>query len=73
MHLRSLLPYLLLFAGISGYLFFRMQPGSRAPRRPMDEARWHERGRASRRLRIRGSWDELGHRDKRERGKGAPD
>jgi hypothetical protein len=69
MNLRSILPYLLLFAAISGYLFFRMQTASRTPRRPMRDARRHERGRASHRLRIRGSWDELGRRDKRRREK----
>jgi hypothetical protein len=69
MSLRSILPYLLLFAAISGYLYFRMQTVTRTPRRRMGDFRWHERGRASRRLRIRGSWDELGRRDKREREK----
>ena len=71
MSFRSILPYLLLFAAISGYLFLRMQTASRTPRRPVRDARWHERSRGSRRLRIRGSWDELGRRDKRRRERGA--
>jgi hypothetical protein len=72
MGLRGILPYLLLFAAISGYLYLRMGTVTRTPRRPMGDPRWHERGRASRRLRIHRSWDELGSGEGRDREKGRP-
>jgi hypothetical protein len=67
--LRGILPYLLLFAAVSGYLYFRMGTVTRTPRRRVGSSRWHERGRASRRLRIQRDWDELGSGGRRDREK----
>jgi hypothetical protein len=61
MSLRGIVPYLLIFVGLAGYLFFRIQTAMKAPRRPSGSTIWHERGRARRRLRTSRKWDDLGH------------
>jgi hypothetical protein len=64
MKLLSILPYLLIFAAIAGYLYYRMQTEIKAPRRRPGTTEWHTRGRAKRNLRIKRSWEELGRRGK---------
>jgi hypothetical protein len=62
--LRTLLPYLLIFAVLAGYLFYRMRTALMAPHRRSGATQWRDRALKRRRLRISEgrSWDDLGHR-----------
>jgi hypothetical protein len=66
MSFRGILPYLAIFAALSGYLFYRMQTGKMPPGKSPEDARPRGLGRARRRLRIARDWDSLGHRDKKD-------
>ena len=68
MKLLSILPYVLILAALAGYLYYRMQTASMAPRRRTGSTQWHTRGRAKRHLRIERSWEELGHKEKKKDG-----
>jgi len=66
MSFRGILPYILVFAALSGYLFYRMKTSEMTSGKSREEDRLRERGRARRRLRISRDWDSLGHRDKKD-------
>ncbi len=67
MSFRGVLPYLLVFAALSGYLFYRMKTAEMTQgRSPEERPRRGLSGR--RRLRISRDWDSLGRREKDKKG-----